>query len=151
MDNYNKILNNLVKKYRDTLTSSHEYVTCCRLKKKIEDSIIDDNLNNIRINYDKICSITDEELGMFKSLDCEKIVKSIPLILKMSGFKNRDASVLKNLLFLRDDLLNNKFKSFSQHEKSLDVLSEIINENLYKKNYNIVLDFQNHKLQSLRL
>ena len=59
----------------------------------------------------------------------------------MSGFKNRDSSVLKNLLFLRDDLLNNKVKSFSNHDKSLNALSEIINEELYKKNYNVILDF----------
>ena len=133
MDNYNKILFSLVKKYKDTLTNSHEYVTCRRLIKKIEDSIIDDEPNNIRINYDKICSVTDEEMKMFTSSDCEKILKSIPLILKMSGFKNRDASVLKNLLFLKDDLINNRFKVFSQQEKSLNVLSEIITEKLYKK------------------
>lgn len=141
MDNYNKILINLINKYKDTLTNSHEYVTCRRLIKKIEDSIIDSDLNNIRINYDKIGSITDEELKMFTSSDCEKILKSIPLILKMSGFKNRDASVLKNLLFLRDDLLNNRVKMFSQQEKSLNVLFEIINEELYKKKYNLILDF----------
>ena len=141
MDNYKKILISLVKKYKDTLTNSHEYVMCRRLIKKIEDSIIDEKPNNIKINYDKIGSITEEEMSMFTSSDCGKILKSIPLILKMSGFKNRDASVLKNLLFLRDDLLNNKFKSFSHHEKSLNALSEIINEELYKKNYNVVLDF----------
>lgn len=141
MDNYKKILNSLVKKYKDTLTSSYEYVTSHRLIKKIEDSIINDEPNSIRINYDKLCSITEEEMAMFTSLDCVKIVKSIPLILKMSGFKNRDASVLKNLLFLREDLLNNRFKSFSNQEKSINVLSKIINEELYKKNSNIVLDF----------
>ena len=141
MDNYKKLLINLVKKYKDTLTSSPEYVTCHRLIKKIEDSIISDVPNSIKINYDKIGSITEEELLMFTSSDCGKILKSIPLILNMSGFKNRDASVLKNLLFLRDDLLNNKVKSFSNHDKSLNALSEIINEELYKKNYNVILDF----------
>ena len=94
MDNYNKILINLVKKYTDTLTSSHEYVTCRRLIKKIEGSIIDDDPNNVKIDYNKISSITKEEIEMFTSPNCEKILKSIPLILQMSGFKNRDASVL---------------------------------------------------------
>jgi len=141
VDNYNKILINLVKKYTDTLTSSHEYVTCRRLIRKIEGSIIDDDPNNVKIDYNKISSITKEEIEMFTSPNCEKILKSIPLILQMSGFKNRDASVLKNLLFLKEDLLNNKFKTFSQHEKSLNKLSQIINEGLYKESYSTVLDF----------
>lgn len=139
MNSYREILINLVKEYRNTLTSSHEYVVCHRLAKKINDFVYEDKTGTVRINYDKLTDITKEEILMFSSPDCEKIIRSFSFVGRMRGIT--DASILKNINVLKEDLINHKLKTFHVQEKSLDTILSIINEEEYKENYKLILDF----------
>jgi len=141
VDNYKDILINLIQKYYDTLNSGHEYIVCQRLAKKIDDAIIDDNPNSVKIDFNKISSITKEEMEMFSLPDSERIIRSIIQIQKMSGF--RLGSILKNINKLKEDLINNKLKTFVVQKKSLDTLLKIVSEDEYKEGYKLILDFIN--------
>ena len=139
MDEYKKILIDLVNKCKNTILQNKDYIVSVNLLKKINESIIDDNPDTLEIDYDKIITISDEEMSLFSSSDCQRIIKSLPFAIKKTGISK--ISILRNIRRLGDDLKNNKIKSFDAQIKRLDKILDTINNNVYVDNYKILLDF----------
>ena len=118
MDEYKKILIDLVNKCKNTILQNKDYIVSVNLLKKINESIIDDNPDTLEIDYDKIITISDEEMSLFSSSDCQRIIKSLPFAIKKTGISK--ISILRNIRRLGDDLKNNKIKSFDAQIKRLD-------------------------------
>lgn len=138
MDEYKKILINLIQKCKDTLTKNPEYVSSVKLLKKINKAIINDNPQNLKIDYDKIISLSSEEISLFTSPVCERIISSLPYAIQKRGVTT--VTILKNIKMLEEDLINNKIKSHTLKIKRFDVLLNDI-ENITSKNYKKILDF----------
>ena len=95
MDEYKKILIDLIQKCKDTLTKNPEYVSSVKLLKKINKSIINDNPQNLKIDYDTIMSLSSEEISLFTSPICERIITSLPFAIQKRGITTD--SILKNI------------------------------------------------------
>ena len=139
MDEYKKILIDLVEKCRNKILQSEDYVMSLNLLKKINESIIDDNPNSIEIDYNKIITISNEEMSLFSTSDSQRFIKSLPFAIKKAGISKM--SILRNIKKLEDDLNNNKIKYFDAQIKMLGEILDTINNNVYLDNYKMVLDF----------
>lgn len=139
MDEYKKILIDLVQKCKDKIMTDDVYVRSVKLLKKINKAIINDNPENLQINYDKIMLLSEEEKSLFTSPLCLRIIQSLPMAIKKDGITK--ISILRNIKKLEEDLVNNRIKSVTMQIKRFDVLLNAINNNISADNYQMVLDF----------
>ena len=129
----------LIQKYRDALVNRREYVLCRQVLKKINESILSEKSDSVELNLDKISGLTEEEVSVFSLPVSKRIILSIRQIYNVDGI--RPQTILKTIYKLRDDILDNKIKNFQKQQESLDLLFKIVDGDLYKDNYNLILDW----------
>lgn len=134
-----KILFDLVEKYREFLLMSHEYVVCSQLLEKIGSTIINNELQDSELDFSEIINLSDEEVAMFTSPDCKRIISSLKIVSTKKGW--RTDTILKLIRKLKEDIVNNKMKTFDKEKESLDELSKIIEEDLFLEKSDLILDF----------
>lgn len=144
------MLIDLVNKYRAILVNSSDYILCYGLLDKINDSIriIEDKLKEINENEDvnvnlfveKIKTLSDEEKSIFTLNNSKRFIQSTSMDLSKMHIRLR--TILNNIYKLRDDLLNNsKLVDIEKQKNELDRLYNIVDEETYKDNYKLILDF----------
>lgn len=136
MDN-RQLLLNLIVKVQDEIYNNSEYVLCNQLIQKIGAVLLSNSDNNI--DLDNICNLTDEEMSMFSSFECRRIINSIRAISNKNGW--RVETVYKLIKVLHNDITENKMKDFKCNIDKYNELYKIFEQGLFGDNYTLVLDF----------
>ena len=150
MDNYKRMLIDLVNKYRDTLVNSSDYIVCYGLLDKINDSIkmIEDEMSknngnediNVNLFVEKIRNLSEEEKNIFTLDNSKRFIQSTNIDLSRMHVRLR--TILNNINRLSDDLLNNsKLVEIEKQKNELERLYNIVDEEIFSDNYKLVLDF----------
>lgn len=134
-----QMLFDLIKKYRDIILNSHEYVLCNRVLSKISASMLACNSDKIEIDLNEISKLSEEEMTVFTSSECFRIVMSLGTLSSKKGW--RVDTVLKLIKYLQQDILENKMNKFTKNQDSLNELYRIVEQELFLDNYKTVLDF----------
>lgn len=129
----------LVKKYREILDNNHEYVLCNKILTKLASSMITTDNDDVKLELLEICNLSKEELSMFSSSECQRIIDSMRVVSQKKGW--RVETVVKLIKKLQQDILENKMHDFKRQRDGLDELYKIIDQRLYVERYNLVLDF----------
>lgn len=133
-----QMLFDLIEKYKNGLFNSHEYIVCNQLSQKIG-AVLLSNPNDVNLDLSNICNLTEEEISMFSSPECRRIIISLREISKKKGW--RVETVYKLIKVLHQDIINNKMNEFKNKAENLDELIRICEQGLFQDNYNLILDF----------
>ena len=124
----------LIEKYKNILFNSREYIICNQLLKKIETFILACNSDDVKLEFEEISNLSKEEISMFSSPECERIVSSLKVISNKKGW--RIETVVKLIERLKQDILENKMQELKKQIDSLglqdkmDAMSNFDIENL---------------------
>lgn len=129
----------LIKKYEEILENNREYVLCNQILTKLASSMITTDNDIVRLELLEICNLSKEELSMFTSSECERIIASLKVISQKKGW--RVGTVVKLIKRLQQDVLENKIQGFKKQKDGLDELYKIVDQRLYVEKYNLILDF----------
>jgi len=132
------MLFDLIEKCRNNLFDTREYIVCNQLFQKIG-AVLLSNSDETNIDLSNICNLTEEELSMFSSPECRRIIISLKEISKKKGW--RIDTVFKLVRVLQQDMTNNKMNEFKKKVDKLDELFRVCEQGLFQDNYNLVLDF----------
>lgn len=132
------VLINLIEKYRDLLRNNHDYIVCNQVLEKISSSMIMVGKGE-KIEFDELVNLNEEEISIFSSSRCLRIIKSFRELPGKIGWSIEGA--LNLIKELETDILQNKMKDFLLKEDYYNKLQNIVEEGLFKDNYNLVLEF----------
>lgn len=134
------MLLSLIEKYRDILLNNPDYVKSQSVLEKL-DSFVIKNGDSIELNFDVINDITDEDLKVFTSSRCARIIASFSTLSSKKGW--RIESVVSLIKELELDIIKNKFGQVSEEKKELDELYRLVSNGLIIDNYEKLLSFIN--------
>lgn len=138
MGNKNMLLN-LLEKNREFLRNNPDYVKAQLVLKKLESFIIKGESDELSLYFDAINDLTDEDLAVFTSPRCVRILDSFPALSSKKGW--RIESVIRLIKELEQDIIENKIKHISEEKKELDELYRLVSDGLISDNYEKILNF----------
>ena len=143
MGNKNMLLN-LIEKYRDILLNNPDYVKSQNVLEKLESFVIR-NGDSIELNFDAISKITADDIKVFTSPRCDRIITSFATLSSKKGW--RIESVVSLIKELELDIIENKLSQMSENKKELDELYRLVSNGLIIDNYEKLLSFVNDSVE----
>lgn len=140
MDNKTKLLE-LLDRYREFLLNNSDYNKTQIVLEKIDLFLIKNETDKLELNFDAIKNITEEDMRVFTSSECSRVIMSLNQLSSKVGWTM--TTVLKLIDKLKQDILENKANKYIQDKKKLDELYNIIVNGLFVDNYLLTLDFIN--------
>ena len=144
MENKNLLLK-LIDEYRNLIINSSDYVLSMSVLDKLNAFCTEGNNGEIKVDFEVIGNITEEELKVF-SVDSMRIIAALLLLSSKSGW--RIETVKKLIKKLEEDIMANKTDKFLKEKDSFDKLYKIIENELYLDNYMLIFEFINSSVEA---